>query len=967
MPNRRLVGRGLTSLTLTAFVLAVVTASFGPGPSADDAKVEQLERETYQGTVEPGHHVAFVVKPAKGVVELIEISDNTLEAPAVAAVKRAPNWLQDDLREAFRRMDAPARQAYAAQINTAKAHLVDELAFVTAHLSAKDRTYATPQLLLQNAELIYAVDPELHYADLVEHGTLGTDADYYTSIKYQHTKDGKAASYELPRDIYYWWVVHPVLAQEPLATVDPSSGKLAAPPVGVTWREYMLATMASKVSPREHFIAQQPNTITDADLKTWDFGAAKAHGSLRPSEVGANEVIRAGATHEPVLIQYNPTGWSCCTSTADYPMPDGIYIATTIPVERAALNGNAELLENLIWAGPGRMTMRDLDIVSHAPLAKETRKFLIVRDQLPFGAAKDPNEAAVTKMGRSYDVLTSTQLAALISSGKLSSASKPWINLTYNKIIVPSDQPYALYKVLASNRVAIEAFVKSGGVFQLHGAAAEANDWSDLTLPGGIKTTKQTSSGYLDTLQIYGNALLRDVMKDVKYLWDGVRRCARHGATSTCPAGDRKLKAGDDAIDRVGWWQGQIVDRCVQEYRTFHGLPVGGSPRSSFPQRIAPLHFGNCGEISYVVAAASRAVLIPSMWVRGALDHTWNEFYTPDGVWYPYDTGYSDSPLKVGDWSVSKDFDTRKYGKHNPALLAFRGDGQIVNLLGRTKLQTEKDGMIDFEYTRHLELQIKVLDAEKNPVDGAVVTLLSEYYHSASVAERILFGVTDRQGLVRMRVGDKRNFYVNIASPVGHYPQKMSLGTQFPGNSEFKPLITLDQAVEGATITKEFILAGKDQAGQAYTKAAIPPATKVSWPAPAKDAAYHRVELDLSLPTEFRPGLSPLSQRVFVESVSPGAADLYLTDAANYALYKAGKSFKAAVVKEGVGAVDRLIVDLPDSSQEWYVIVSNKRRLAFAERVKATLTLLQVTPAKGSTSEEPVDQGGCSCRVGARQ
>ena len=73
-------------------------------------------------------------------------------------------------------------------------------------------------------------------------------------------------------------------------------------------------------------------------------------------------------------------------------------------------------------------------------------------------------------------------------------------------------------------------------------------------------------------------------------------------------------------------------------------------------------------------------------------------------------------------------------------------------------------------------------------------------------------------------------------------------------------LFTKEQAVEGATLSKEFVLAGKDDAGKPYQRVAAPAATEERLSAPGARAAYHRVELELSVPTEFQPAVSPLSQ-----------------------------------------------------------------------------------------------------------
>ena len=953
----------LLRLLLPALVLGLAAAAL-----AGDSKITKVADKSYTGAVAAGRHLAFLIKPKAGTIAVSEGTKNSLDPACLKAIARAPSWVQHQLREAFRQMSGPAQQSFAKVIVEATDKTVDEIAFLVAHTSAEDLGHITPALIKRNAELIYEADPKLDYADLVEYGVAQKGGDFHTTIKYRTLKDGKESSFELTRDDYYWWVVHPLLDMEYITTIDPTKGKQAKPPTGVAWREYLLAGKSAALSPRHHYMMRTPNTITDKDLAAMDFGAAAAHGSLRPSLVGPNEVIRAGKTDEPVLVHYSLSGGTC---GANRPNPDGIYLVTTIPLEKAAKNGDSALLENVLLAGPGRTTMRYKDTVTHATCdkdrVKEARDFLIVRDRVPFGAATDPNETVLTKNSRGYKVLTSVAFAKLMDDGKLTRATKPFYNLAYNKIVVPSDQPRALYETLSKYRTTIEAFVKNGGSFELHGATAEKDDWSDLTMPGGFQTTKQTAANHLSTLSVYGNALLLDVMKGVKYLWTGVRRCSRFVDKAKCLKGDRLLKDSPDAIDRIGWWSSQMIDRSAGEYACLRDLGLSptycstSAERSWYPQRIVPNHYGNCGEIQDVVGAASRAVLVPSMVTLSHEDHVWNEFYAGDDQWYPMDTGWSDTPMRVGDWSVSGDGSSGG-GKENAAMLAWRGDGQMVNLLGRYKAKVV-DKKIDYEYTTWLTVTVTVQDKNGKPVDGARVTLMTEWFYSAQQAVKAIFGVTGRDGKVRLRVGDKRNFYINIASPLGHYPKPMGT-SYYVDRKEFELLVKKSEAVAEAKIARTFKLEGKDADGAAYKALVFPAAKEGTWPAPKKDAAYHRLSLSLSVPAEHVPQYNPLNRRSFVETRAKGKVDLYVTDRANYDMFKADKPFTAVVVKEGVDAAKDVKLDLPDDAER-VVIVSNRKLATLGQLVQASLALEKVTPPAVTPPDTTPDEGdeGCSCGV----
>jgi hypothetical protein len=80
-----------------------------------------------------------------------------------------------------------------------------------------------------------------------------------------------------------------------------------------------------------------------------------------------------------------------------------------------------------------------------------------------------------------------------------SSADMGAVNLgPYDKVIIPSQQPYALYSGAASNSAWFETYVSAGGILEFHGAEWSVDDWSALTMPGGLKHT----NSYPDQLTI---------------------------------------------------------------------------------------------------------------------------------------------------------------------------------------------------------------------------------------------------------------------------------------------------------------------------------------------------------------------------------------------------------------------------------------------------------------------------------
>ncbi|MCX6672083.1 MAG: hypothetical protein NTX92_09215, partial [Euryarchaeota archaeon] len=81
-------------------------------------------------------------------------------------------------------------------------------------------------LLKENAESLYEHDKSIAYAD-IENFDDGT-GNYYSTIRYRVLENGTEKSFELPPDIYYWYIVHPKITTE---DTDAEYGPL--------WRNYL--------------------------------------------------------------------------------------------------------------------------------------------------------------------------------------------------------------------------------------------------------------------------------------------------------------------------------------------------------------------------------------------------------------------------------------------------------------------------------------------------------------------------------------------------------------------------------------------------------------------------------------------------------------------------------------------------------------------------------------------------------
>jgi hypothetical protein len=184
--------------------------------------------------------------------------DDGLTADAEAALLRMPGWLRPDLRLALAGQKNDRQDLLAAAIlSLDDPALLDEVGFAMAHLSPEvlkqDNFY--PELLVENARMIYEVDPLLDYVELVEEGTPEVDADWTTTTRYQIEVGGVVTTVDLPADDYYWYIVHPRIEDENPWYIDAweectrSGLECAADPeTGTFWRSF-LWSLAAETCP----------------------------------------------------------------------------------------------------------------------------------------------------------------------------------------------------------------------------------------------------------------------------------------------------------------------------------------------------------------------------------------------------------------------------------------------------------------------------------------------------------------------------------------------------------------------------------------------------------------------------------------------------------------------------------------------------------------------------------------------
>jgi hypothetical protein len=864
------------SIPVSLLVLAVGLVPSALGDEPDNTERPFWGGESYSGRLPAGESVVMrvVSGPSTGF-EVEEPPMERLTDLADQAVSVAPAWLRPRLSYRFR-WYSPAIQDRLALliIGLEDPRHIDEVAFTVATVPPEEvrADEFDERLLALNASLIYQAAGQLAYVELVEVGDPETDDDFHTTARYRILDEaGEPAWFDLPRERYYWYVVHPVLGGEQPIFVDPKSGRFAPPEEGgVYWREYYLFDQVETDARASlHFVLEHPNLITTDDLQGWD---APDLMVLDSTAVDPIHLAVETGSGRPVLVDYSYPGKS----------HDGVVIATTLPVEHMYESGRPALLQNLVRAG---------NASAHLP---EGSAVAVIKDRDPFGVPSV--EAALADAQYVCDVYSATQIPQLDLSG-------------YLKVIVPSDQPRSLYVALASNQQVIEDFLSRNPeskevVYQFHGATGSTSGvdhWDDLLMPGGLRAI-HPDPGVISAVVPGGFPKLLDVLEGADTLWDGQRQYL-----------DGTLPLPQDAQTalRIAYFGAQnMPDRCAEMPLYYSGPDGTDLPgpmlvqglRSGFPQRSLYLHYGNCGEMQQVLGAAGRSALLPVADVNAwADDHVWNELYWEDG-WRNYTINRSDASIAVDYEGLVN----HRWG----AVFRTRGDGYVENA---TSL-----------YGDHLTMVVAVTDADGAPVDGAKLMVATEYrtmVGDSTPLTPIMMAWTDVNGEASIDLDTDRDFYLMVSSPLGYLPgpegNRVTLvacqeeTAECPGTQETGSIIPVTMVYEESL-----------PAPQAASAIREPGAV-------TEHVGYLHVSLtgvDEVLEDQ------AFSDQTFERWLGQGVVDVTVLDATGYAQYTAGQPYTALVEQRGIDTTE-LDIPFTTSGGEYYLVVANTSRTVLSQHV----------------------------------
>jgi len=348
--------------------------------------------------------------------------------------------------------------------------------------------------------------------------------------------------------------------------------------------------------------------------------------------------------------------------------------------------------------------------------------------------------------------------------------------------------------------------------------------------------------------------VLRDALSGIDTLW---------GDTTT------------GAIGALSAWE-----RTVMEFSS-------GSERPHQPVRIYAKHLGRCGEWQDLTSAASRACLIPCLNTEAiGEDHVWNEFWHLRWIhWEPVNgDDYIDNPLVYEN----------RWGKVFSGVFNVAGDGYIWDVIDRYS-----EG--------HCSINVTVLDANGDPVDGARLAVKNNGYASC-------YSYVGSDGETSVLYGDAISAKGKIKSEIGKYP---SGGATYNIASE---------TVDGETYSWV----------AQYDTETIP---QILWkPVTASEITNYRLSVQYDVTGEVKTGYYPFDkQNQYTRQTNGGSIDAFIVDSANLSLYNGGSEFEAySIQKMTSDASFQFILPAFDT---WTVILSTERKLTSEEMVSAVITL----------------------------
>jgi len=121
-----------------------------------------IDSLSIESIIPSGEELVIAFNPSSEKLEVVSETDNLTEL-AQEALKKSPEWLKNELRDNFMKMDTILQNTYAQLILNSSDPYVDEVAFTVANISPEilSRMEFGPEVIRENAELLYQNDQYL--------------------------------------------------------------------------------------------------------------------------------------------------------------------------------------------------------------------------------------------------------------------------------------------------------------------------------------------------------------------------------------------------------------------------------------------------------------------------------------------------------------------------------------------------------------------------------------------------------------------------------------------------------------------------------------------------------------------------------------------------------------------------------------------------------------------------------------
>jgi len=227
--KRKLSSLGMTKRCLTVLITCILASPGVLGAAStiktlasSDQKIVSMITKDIEVPAGSDYYIKFDAQNLTLVGKDILPATSGLPDTVIAAIAKAPHWIQEALTRQFHNLSDP--EPYAAVLLNASKQFADEIAFSIA--CCPGGKVPPAELLKENAEYLYENDQWIGYADIIDYDD-GT-GNYFSTIRYRILDNGTDQYFTLPPEVYYWYVVHPKLT---MAEIDDT--------YGVVWREYL--------------------------------------------------------------------------------------------------------------------------------------------------------------------------------------------------------------------------------------------------------------------------------------------------------------------------------------------------------------------------------------------------------------------------------------------------------------------------------------------------------------------------------------------------------------------------------------------------------------------------------------------------------------------------------------------------------------------------------------------------------